>query len=466
MRSIAYLIVVLLLFNMSCESFLQEEDLSYMSEEDFYKTSQDAEDAVNAIYNLLTDQGAYGTSYWRVKGLASDEGIYVGNDSDILSLANSSYGSSNSEIEKVWNSFYLLVHASNIVIEKVSNIQMDSARKVVILSEAKFFRGLAYMELQHLFNEVPLMLETTFSASEIELLPQSSKEKLQEQIVADFKSAVTSLPLTSDWGRPNHYSAAALLARFYFSNEDYFEAKNWAMMVINSTKYSLVPDVNALFQNLNNENNETIFSVTRSANNLGNINEDLLPTSLGGSGHYRVPVSLLENFNPLDRRLEVFLKEDEDEYYVVKFWDEFNEPAGGLTSVDFPIIRFADILLMYAECENEINGGPTTDAYTAINLVRGRARQAVVNDILEVRDILPDLKELNFAQFQEAVRQERKLEFLWEGLRWTDLVKNGELINAISEVKPKADPTIRNYYFPIPLIEMELNPNWSQNPGY
>jgi hypothetical protein len=221
-----------------------------------------------------------------------------------------------------------------------------------------------------------------------------------------------------------------------------------------------------LFQNLNNENNETIFSVTRSANNLGNINEDLLPPSLGGSGHYRVPVSLLENFNPLDRRLEVFLREDEDEYYVVKFWDEFNEPAGGLTSVDFPIIRFADILLMYAECENEINGGPTTDAYTAINLVRGRARKAVVNDILEVRDILPDLKELNFAQFQEAVRQERKLEFLWEGLRWTDLVKNGELINAISEVKPTADPTTRNYYFPIPLIEMELNPNWSQNPGY
>ena len=177
-----------------------------------------------------------------------------------MSLANSSYGSSNSEIEKVWNSFYLLVHASNIVIEKVPNIEMDSARKVVILSEAKFFRGLAYMELQRLFNEVPLMLETTFSASEIELLPQSSKEKLQEQIVADFKSAVTSLPLTSDWGRPNHYSAAALLARFYFLNEDYFEAKTWAMMVINSTKYSLVPDVNALFQNLNNENNETIFS--------------------------------------------------------------------------------------------------------------------------------------------------------------------------------------------------------------
>ena len=83
MRSIAYLIVVLLLFNIGCESFLQEENLSYMSEEDFYKTSQDAENALNAIYNLLTDQGAYGTSYWMVKGLASDEGIYVGKDSDI-----------------------------------------------------------------------------------------------------------------------------------------------------------------------------------------------------------------------------------------------------------------------------------------------------------------------------------------------------------------------------------------------
>ena len=137
MRSIAYLIVVLLLFNIGCESFLQEENLSYMSEEDFYKTSQDAENALNAIYNLLTDQGAYGTSYWMVR-ITSDEGIYVGR-TRYLSLANSSYGSSNSEIEKVWNSFYLLVHASNIVIEKVPNIEMDSARKVVILSRLNFF---------------------------------------------------------------------------------------------------------------------------------------------------------------------------------------------------------------------------------------------------------------------------------------------------------------------------------------
>ena len=85
--------------------------------------------------------------------------------------------------------------------------------------------------------------------------------------------------------------------------------------------------------------------------------------------------------------------------------------------MDFPIIRFADILLMYAECENEINGGQLLDAYTAINLVRGRARTALINDMLEVRDILPDLKELNFSQFQKAVRQERKLEFYWEGLK-------------------------------------------------
>ena len=85
--------------------------------------------------------------------------------------------------------------------------------------------------------------------------------------------------------------------------------------------------------------------------------------------------------------------------------------------------------------------------------------------MLEVRDILPDLKELNFSQFQKPFVKNVNWNFC-EGLRWTDLVKNGELINAISEVKPTADPTIRNYYFPIPLIEMELNPNWSQNPGY
>ena len=94
----------------------------------------------------------------------------------------------------------------------------------------------------------------------------------------------------------------------------------------------------------------------------------------------RVPSSFLTNFDTLDRRLEVFLTEEDDRYYVTKFWDEINEPDGGTTSVDFPIIRFADVLLMYAECENEINNGPTAEAYSAVNLVRARARQALVNE--------------------------------------------------------------------------------------
>ena len=466
MRSLAYSILFLLLLTTGCKDFLQEENLSYLDESDFYKTSEDAENALNAIYNLLDDQGAYGASYWTVKGLASDEGLYEGNFSDLTTLANASYGSSNSEIENVWSSFYAVAHVSNIVIEKIPSIEMDSARKVVILAEAKFFRGLAYMELQHLFNEIPLMLEAIFSDSKTYFLSQSNKASIQEQVVIDLKDAVTSLPLSSDWGRPNSYAAAAILSRFYFLNQDYAEAKTWAMLVINSTTYSLVSDVNSLFKNLSDVNNETIFSITRSANNLGGINEDLLPPSLGGSGDYKVPSSFLADYDTLDRRLEVFLKEEEGSYYVTKFWDEINEPDGGPTSVDFPIIRFADVLLMYAECENEMNNGPTTEAYSAINLVRARARQALVDEVLEVRVILPDLTGLDYDAFSEALHHERKLEFLWEGLRWADLVKNKGLIDAVSEAKPTAIPSTRNYYFPIPLSEMELHPDWSQNPGY
>ena len=275
MRSLAYLIVFLLICITGCKDFLQEENLSYLDEIDFYKTSEDAENALNAIYNLLDDQGAYGASYWRVKGLASDEGLYEGNFSDIATLANASYGSSNSEIKNVWSSFYAVTYVSNIVIEKVPSIEMDSARKVVVLAEAKFFRGLAYMELQRLFNKVPLMLDAPFSDSETYLMPQSNKASIQQQVVTDLEHAVTSLPLSSAWGRPNSYAAAALLSRMYFMTQDYGQDKAWAMLVINSTAYSLESDVNSLFKNLNDVNNETIFAITRSANNLGNINEDL-----------------------------------------------------------------------------------------------------------------------------------------------------------------------------------------------
>jgi hypothetical protein len=151
------------------------------------------------------------------------------------------------------------------------------------------------------------------------------------------------------------------------------------------------------------------------------------------------------------------------EPHIQKYWDKITEPQGGNTENDFPYLRYADILLMYAEALNEQNNGPTTEAYDAINAIRKRARF----DGTKERPILPNLSGLNYSQFKERLLNERRLEFVGEGQRWFDLVRFNQLESAVKAAKSKAIPMAFHKLFPIPQEEVDLNNNLlPQNPGY
>jgi hypothetical protein len=123
-------------------------------------------------------------------------------------------------------------------------------------------------------------------------------------------------------------------------------------------------------------------------------------------------------------------------------------------------MRYSDVLLIYAEALNEAMGGPTTEAYDAVNQVRERARN-------ENADVLPDLAGLNKEEFSLAVLNERRHEFVNEGQRWYDLVRTGTLIESVKRAKgDAADPKEINYLFPIPQRELDNNKNLKQNEGY
>jgi hypothetical protein len=111
---------------------------------------------------------------------------------------------------------------------------------------------------------------------------------------------------------------------------------------------------------------------------------------------------------------------------------------------------------MYAEAQNEINGAPTSDAYNAINQVRSRAN-------------VPNLTTgLNQSAFRDSVFLERRKEFIQEGHRWFDLVRQGGtvLVDALHKIPAKSAASAKNNLFPIPLVEIQLNPKLTQNPGY
>jgi len=144
--------------------------------------------------------------------------------------------------------------------------------------------------------------------------------------------------------------------------------------------------------------------------------------------------------------------------YFNKFVDYSLTPLSSqtLSGVNYPVLRYADVLLMQAEALNEINGAPTSDAYAAINQVRTRAH---------IANLTPGL---NQSDFRDSVFLERRKEFIQEGHRWFDLVRQGgtALVDALHKVAAKSAASSKNTLFPIPLIEIQQNPKLKQNPGY
>jgi uncharacterized glyoxalase superfamily protein PhnB len=144
--------------------------------------------------------------------------------------------------------------------------------------------------------------------------------------------------------------------------------------------------------------------------------------------------------------------------YFNKFVDYSLTPltVQAQSGVNYPVLRYADVLLMYAEAANEINGAPTAAAYNAINQVRERAH---------IADLTPGLSQ---SAFRDSVFLERRKEFIQEGHRWFDLVRQGGtvLLDALHKIPAKSAASSKNTLFPIPLVEIQLNPKLTQNPGY
>jgi len=180
-----------------------------------------------------------------------------------------------------------------------------------------------------------------------------------------------------------------------------------------------------------------------------------------GQGWERPTPNLLGSYFPGDERKDAtFIKEFDGEvfedYYIQKYWDREAEPGkqNGESDADFIYLRYADVLLMYAEALNETGSGPDAAAYDAINQVRDRAG---------IEDLSAGL---DYQAFKDALLQERRWEFVMEGHRWYDLVRFGKLKVAVLAAKPEANVQDHHTLFPIPQKERYYNPLLSQNDGY
>ncbi|UAY51935.1 RagB/SusD family nutrient uptake outer membrane protein [Ferruginibacter albus] len=480
-RSIKNSIAVLLLFVSfsSCKKFLEEDPKNLVSVKNYYQTQSDAVAAVNSVYAYLNSvdnfaqggntAGVYHSTFWVTAGLASDEmeNNQVGTPY-FDQLATFQYNAQNSVFQELWAMEYKTVTIANIAIARIPSIDMDATLRTRLVGEAKFLRGLMYFDLVRWFGKVPLITQ-----EDAPLYPSlSSVDDVYTQIIADLKDAADALPSQYEGskdheiGRATAGAANAILAKVYLTRGDWTNAAAYAKKVIDSQQYALWDDYADVFKLSSRNGKEAIFSVgfgdgggAISFWEVGQFNVRLLPTELSADGvqnsqgWQRPTQYLYDQFASDDRRRDVTFITQVDgnpiHPYFQKYWDKVAEPTGNGSSNDFPVIRYADVLLMYAEASNEL--GNMDDAYTYINMVRKRARTTPGS--------VPDYAGLTQDQFRDAVLKERQLELSCEGHRWFDLVRTHKLETLVPLAKPAVTPTANDYVFPLPQYETDTNPN-------
>ena len=480
---------------------LVENPSSTITSGQFYKTQSDGIAAVNAIYTTLnSDQAGDFPMYGRQLNLMTDNATDNQNFSpsntnpDVRALSTATYVSANGRILKNWQQHYYGINRANIAVDGITGIPASAfttaGLQTRLINEAKFIRALLYFNLVRLFGDVPLILHNPSSVDITTLqVPRTSRDSVYAQIISDLTDA-SALPASytgADIGRATGGAAHALLAKVYIYRRDWTDAQTQLLAVLNAGTFSgatgnygygLFSNYGDAFAKATKNGIEHIFSV-QFVTNGGEVNayqELSLSFSSFNPGTYPADIpsdsSVSQLFDSTDTRKAVTFYTSvynaatgqtvvfNNPYtpYFNKFVDYSLNPLNNqaTSGINFPVIRYADVLLSYAEVQNELSGGPTADAYTALNQVRSRAH---------VAPLTPGLGQ---SDFRDSVFLERRKEFIQEGQRWFDLVRQGVNVYLAAQLKIAAHSavTAKDTLYPIPITEIQLDPLLTQNPGW
>ena len=461
MKTKNILSIFILISFMSCSK--EFTDLSPISERNtgsFYTSANDFEVALAGVYNTLLSQGIYNEAIWIMNDLRSDITFW---DAGGLAAAIVRYDDfEETTIDYVgrdsWIAHYKGIGRANSVIGRIEDVDMDASQKARIVGEAKFLRSLLYYNLATTFGNVPLVLNEATSADDDKENVQVPIAQIYSQIAADLTEAESSLPSTAKGGRATKGAAAALLGKVYLTQGDKTSAASALKRV---SGYSLVDNYTDLWGVENEFNKESIFEVSYESGYgvLGNLYTSAMNTELGAtvtSGSRNFPTkSLISSYEAGDTRFEASIAGIGSE--VVGFasdgagWCIKYGTTNPSTDNDGPnnwvVLRYADVLLMLAEALGE-----STESYGYINQVRARAGLGAISSSTA-------------GTFAEKLLQERKVELAFEGHRWPDLKRFGVAASVMSS-DPRAIDIRGRLNLAIPQREMDINPDFVQNPGY
>lgn len=483
----------------SCTKMLEEVPADRLSQVNFYQTKEDLTLAVNSIYGQLRTNELYGQWFPAFQEGMTDYCISRGSQ-----VAISEYqgldGTNIGRTDNMWRGFYQVINNANILLDVTPRLSLPDADKNPVLGQARFLRALAYYHLVRNFGGVPVRLQPTTSPEQIGG-KRASVEEVYKAITDDLTAAEGLLPTRLDnntVGRATAWAAKALLADVYLTRENWAAARDKAQEVIESGVFSLVDvkvpdDFDKVFGADLAATSEEIFALKFARlNNFGWLWVSFLHPAQtpyyglqGSRAHFTRPtLPLLRDWDDKDFRKDYNLY---GEYIntvtraVVKFsaaeplcfrkyrdYVPIGQPSPGLPAGnDAPVLRYPEVLLIYAEAASQAAGGPTALALERLNTVRRRAYGYAPRTPSPVD--LP-LAGLTAASFRNLVLRERAYELMMEGKRWYDLKRLGtdRLKTIIREAKGREVATA-HLLFPIPIQEIDNNPDIAptdQNPGY
>jgi len=434
MKNILY--ITILLLTVSCNKILDRDPEDFLSPKNYYQTDKQLQTALNGVYSTLASQSLYCNNMLARMGLETDEG-FCSNETELRGVAGYNTSTVDGKVKSFYQTLYSGINRANLLLENLEiTDSVEQVKRVEIRGEALFLRGYFYFMLVSNFGEVPLITQSIQSASTSELqVEQASLKQIYESITADMEEAQRLLPDMGEvkfGGRVTKSAAWGILGRVYLHMageplkdiSKYEKASYWLNKVITSGLHELNDNYEQIFINYAQDKydpKESIFEVEFWGNGMSTytiggmvgrnngirMNSGGAP-SIGYSPGYLHPTENFYNYfqaeNPYysndqrrDWTIAEFYYRDNNKADTVHFlptqiyerycgkFRRVNElllPKGEVrTPQNFPILRYADVLLMYAEAENRRFGpdGSDTDIIAMVNDVRRRGYGKYMN---------------------------------------------------------------------------------------
>lgn len=487
-------LIFTLLFFFNCANDLEEDPKGKVNDpENIYKQYANLEATAMAMYAGIRGDAnwsrgfatsAYMTTMYGADDLTTQIG---GNKGEFREFDSFNKSSNNGAMMNLWRGCYNAILNANAVIE-YSNLTIGNQDEINnLVGQAHFVRAFSYFYLVRSWGRIPLYTSATTIASDISL---SNVQDVYEIIISDLLQSENLLPpIQNVVGLPSQGAAKALLSEVYLTQagwplrveSSYALAAQKAKEVIDNSAeygYALLPNYESLWLREYDNSSESIFSLqydnADGATAFHISGKASMPEAEeNGWDDFFVELNFFNefpdgprkdatfrtNFLTSDGTVVHYTNSATKHPYYAKFRDGAVDESNPSTATFFNnsaymLIRYAEVLLIYAEAQARADGSPNTDAYNALNQVRVRAG-------------LNPLSGLSSNDFIEAVIDEKGWELAGEGQRWYDLIRTekvAEVANnrsAEEQVQIIGSTTPDNYYAPIPQSEILLNPNLS-----